>query len=213
MSLPPLATVDDLTARLGRPLSAAESSRVDALLRDSSALIRRYCRRDFLYHEGDVKTLKADGSEIRLPGRPVENVNSVTAISGNPTIPDMPVIWFVFDKIDKITVVDAAASGIINLPESWFTGAGAFPGTFDVDYDHGFREYPDEVVSVCANSVISVLTAPTMASGVIGETVGAYSYRLIRAGAGIQVALTQSDEAALNDFRDRYGTIPVGGWY
>ena len=213
MSLPPLATVDDLTARLGRPLSAVESSRVDALLRDSSALIRRYCRRDFLYHEGDVRSLRADGADIKLPGKPVYAVNSVTAVSGNPTIPDVPVIWFLFDNIDKVTIVDAAASGIINLPEAWFFGAGAFPGTFSVNYDHGFRDVPDEVVSVCANSVISVLTAPTMASGVIGETVGAYSYRLVRSGGGIQVALNQDAEAALNDYRDRYGTIPVGGWY
>lgn len=213
MTLPPLATVDDLTARLGRPLNAVESSRVDALLKDSSALIRRYCRRDFLYHEGDIRTLKADGTEVKLPGKPVYRVNSVTAISGNPTIPDVPVIWYVFDKINTITIVDAAASGIINLPQAWYSGGGVFPGTFDVNYDHGYQEVPDDVVSVCANSVLSVLSAPNMASGVVSETMGPYSYRLARSGGGVQVALNSADEAALNDYRDRYGTIPVGGWY
>jgi hypothetical protein len=211
MTLPPLATVDDLTMRLGRPLTVAESSRVDALLSDSSALIRRYCRRDFLFHAGDVKSLKASDSTIKLPGRPIVAVNSVTAVSGNPTIPDIPITWYTFDKIDEVTIIEAAASGIINLPEAWYMG-GVFPGTFDVNYDHGYSEYPSEVVAVCANSVISVLLAPNRASGIIGESVGGYSYRVTRAGGGIQVALNESDIEALADFRDRYGTIPAGGW-
>jgi hypothetical protein len=211
MSLPPLATVDDLTARLGRTLTASESSRVDALLRDSSVLIRRYCRRSFLYEEDDTVTLKADAGQIKLPGKPVIRVSSVVAKSGLPNVPDIPVFWYSFDGIETITILDASASGLINLPEIWYM-VGAFPGTFIVTYTHGYTEYPDEVVAVCANSVLSVLMAPTMAAGVIGETIGAYSYRVTRAGGGIAVGLSESDMAALSDYRDRYGTLPTGGF-
>lgn len=211
MTLPPLATADDLTARLGRELTAFESSRVDALLRDSSALIRRYCRRSFLYEEDDTVTLMADAGEIKLPGKPVIEVKSVVAKSGLPNVPDIPVTWYVFDGIETVTVMDAAASGLINLPEIWYM-YGTFPGTFIVTYSHGYPEYPDDVVAVCANSVISVLQAPNMASGIIGETIGPYSYRLTRSGGGIAVALSDSDLDALKDYRDRYGTIPSGGF-
>jgi hypothetical protein len=213
-TLPPLATVDDLTARLGRPLNPAESSRVGALITDASGLIRRYCRKDFEYHADDTKTLRADGGVVKLPYRPVDSVTSVTAKSGISYIPDIPITWYVFDGIDEITILDAAMSGIMNLPEVWYQ-SGTFAGTFIVKYSHGYhpvRPYPDDVIGVCANSVISVLQAPNQASGVIGETIGPYSYRVVRSGGGVKVALDESDLAILDDFREKFSTIHVGGY-
>jgi hypothetical protein len=130
-----------------------------------------------------------------------------------PFIPDIPVIWYVFDEIDKITIPDANSSGIMNLPEAWYS-FGSFSGTYLVTYSHGYhpvRPYPQEVVTVCANSVISVLQAPSQASGVVGETIGAYSYRVVRSGGGIKVALLEDDLEALDDFRDKHSTINIGG--
>jgi hypothetical protein len=207
MGLPTLASVDDVQARiLPRVLSAAEITRAGVLLKDASSQIRRYCKKDFLYHAGDVLTLMAAGSVIKIPYRPVVDVTSVVAISGNPSVPDIPVTWWTFDEIDEITVGDAGASGVINLPEAWYE-YGAFPGTYRVTVDHGYTEIPDDVEMVCATTVISVLMAPTMAAGVIGETVGSYSYRLERGGGGLVVALTEADLAALEDYRPKDGTI------
>jgi hypothetical protein len=209
--LPPLATVDDLTARLGRDLTSIEASRAGALLLDASRLIRRYCKRDFLYHEDDILILRADGGEIKIPSRPVISVASVIAISGREDVPDIPVTWYTFDEIDKITIMDATASGVINLPEAWYM-YWTSPGTFQVTVTHGYTSYPEDVNSVCANSVISVLTAPSQASGVIGETFGPYSYRVVRSGGGVKVALSEDDMDALSDYRPKYGTIRFGGW-
>jgi hypothetical protein len=209
MSLPTLASIDDVTVRLGRPMTPVEIARAGVLLKDASAQIRRYCRKDFLYYAADTITAASQGAEIRLPGRPVLSVSSVTAISGRPDWPNIPVTWFSFDGIDRILITEANASGVINLPEAWYE-YGAYPGTYIVVYEHGYQEYPDEVTMVCSNAVMSVLQAPTMAAGVIGETVGAYSYRLERGGGGLAVALSEADLAQLDDFRDKQGTMSIG---
>lgn len=208
--LPTLASTDDLVARLGRPLTSREAARAVALLRDASSQIRRACKQDFLYHENDVVTLPAAGGVIKLPQPPVTSVSSVIAISGLQAVPDLPVFWYTFDGIDEVGVSDATYSGVLNLPEQAYDDEGAYTGTFRVTYSHGYQEYPEEVVMVAANAVLSVLQAPTMASGVIGETLGAYAYRLERGGGGLAVALTEADLEALTDFRPHYGTIKLG---
>lgn len=211
MTLAPIATTTDLSDRLGRALTPLESARAPALLRDASSQIRRYCRPcDFLYHADDTVVLPAQGGKIRLPYTPIQTVTSVVALSGNPTIPDIVVTWYTFDGIDELIVPDVGSSGVINLPESFYDNAGAYPGTYEITYSHGYTTPPDEAVMVAANAVISVLQAPTMAAGVIGETVGAYSYRLERGGGGLAVALTEADLTALDDFRPKYGTIKLG---
>ena len=43
----PLASPDDLAARIGRPLTAAELSRAGPLIADASALVRAFTRRVF----------------------------------------------------------------------------------------------------------------------------------------------------------------------
>ena len=115
---------------------------------------------------------------------------------------------WVFDGVDEISIAESTASGVINLPEAWYD-FGAFPGTFTVTYTHGYSAIPDDVVMVAANAVISVLQAPTIAAGVIGETIGPYSYRMERSGGGLAVALTQADLNALRDYRDSYSSLKL----
>jgi hypothetical protein len=209
MSLPPLATSADVTARLGRSLNTIEAARINALLADGSAFIRRYCRKDFLNHPGDILLLRSSGGIVKLPYRPVQAVNSVTALSGAIGVPDISVTWYVFDEIDEITIPDPSSSGIINLPEFWYD-IGWYSETFKVNYDHGFSVIPDEVISVLCTAAIALLTAPTQAGGVVGETIGSYSYRLQRTGGGISAALKDADLTALDDYRGgKYGTIQL----
>jgi len=207
-TLTPLCQVTDISGRLGRSLTSAEAVRVPFLIGDATSQIVRYCRKDFQLHTNDVVEIKGDGSTIKLPYRPVTSVSDVIAISGRPDIPNIPVSWWVFDGIDEISIAESTASGVINLPEAWYD-FGAFPGTFQVTYTHGYSIIPDDVVMVAANAVISVLQAPTIAAGVIGETIGPYSYRMERSGGGLAVALTQADLNALTDYRDKYGSLKL----
>lgn len=213
MSLAPLAVPDDIAARLGRELTAQELVRVSALLTDASAQIRRYCRRDFLLHESETGVYRGHDSIIQLPDKTTTNVEAVVAIGSSQSesqliLPDFPVPWFIFDGVDKIRI-EPGLHGIANLPE-WFWDSDIYPQTFRVTRDYGYASVPDEVVAVCATAVIGVLTSPTQAAGLIGETVGAYSYRLERSGGGTGVALTQADLLGLKDFRVTTGTIAVG---
>jgi hypothetical protein len=207
MSLAPLATSDDIVARLGRDLTPAEAIRVEPLLRDGSALIRRYCRRDFFWHPQGTLLCRGRDSVIKIKQRPCSNVTAVVAIGGGFGLPDVPIVWFSFDGIDKIRI--DPGHGIINLPEIWWT-SDMYPQTFNVTLDYGYEDgVPDEVIAVCANEVIGVLTAPTLASGMIGETIGPYSYRMERGGGGQLVALTAAGQTALTDFRSENDTVMI----
>jgi hypothetical protein len=203
--LPPLASTDDIVARLGAPLSASQAVRAESLLRDASVQVRRYCKKDFLYHTGDVVNVHMHDSEIKLPGKPIDAVTAVVAKgSSGEGLPDINLPWFVFDQIDSVRI-DPGSHSILNLPEAWWEYTDLYR-TFQVTYNHGFHDVPDEVVMVVANAALAVLQAPTMASGLIGETIGPYSYRLERGGGGVLVAITQSDKEILRDFRESQAT-------
>jgi hypothetical protein len=205
MSLPPLATPDDIAARLGRTLTDVEATRVVPLLQDASAQVRRYCRRDFLLHAGDTQILRGYDSEILLPDKTTTAVNSVVMIGGGMGLPDLPITWYTFDGIDRIRY--DPGRWLINMPEVYWDMDDVYPQTFRIQRDYGYPEVPDDVLSVVATAVIGVLTAPTQAAGLLGETIGPYSYRLERSGGGSGVALAQADLASLADYRTTVGTI------
>lgn len=206
MSLPPLATADDIAQRMGRDLTGAEISRVMPLLADASAQIRRYCRRDFLLHTVETGVFRGHRGVIELPDKTTTAVSLVVAIGGGGGVPDFPIPFFTFDGIDKIRLGNMAP--VINVPEAWWE-IDAYPGTYRVTRDYGYAQVPDDVLAVCANAVIGVLTAPTMAAGIISETIGPYSYRLEKSGGGVSVALTQADLASLSDYRTKATSIVV----
>lgn len=205
MSLPPLATPDDIAARLGRALTDVETARVGALLQDASAQVRRYCRRDFLLHAGETTVLRGYDSEILLPDKTTAAVNSVVMIGGGMGLPDLPITWFIFDGIDRIRY--DPGRWLINMPEVYWDYDDVYPDTFRIDRDYGYAEVPDDVLAVVATAVIGVITSPTQAAGLLGESIGPYSYRLERSGGGSGVALQQADLASLADYRNTVGTI------
>jgi len=203
-ALPPLASVDDVASRLGRDVTETEAIRLEPLLSDASAQVRRYCRRDFLMHAAETQVLYGHDGEIYLPGSPVQSVQSVALDGGGTFLPDIPVPWFTFDGVQTIRL--GAGSGIINLPEAW-SETGEYPGTYKVTYTWGYADVPDDVNMVVANAALSVLTAPTAAAGVIGESIGPYSYRLERGGGGVAVALSAADLMLLKDYRGTVRTL------
>jgi hypothetical protein len=209
--LPALATTDDIVDRLGRNLNQVEAARIDALLRDGSAMIRRYCRQDFVFEEGATEVYVADAGEIRLSNKPVWSVDTVTWQSGNPALlGNMGISWYVFDGIDKITIPSPYESGILNLPAMWYETAW-YSDSYEVLYSYGYTDPPNEAVSVLCTAIISELSTPTMSATIASESVGAYSYSMRRtSGAGLNAALMDAGMAtALADFRRKQGTIAV----
>lgn len=204
----PLASLPDLSDRLGRPLTAAEETRAQALLTDASAKVRAYTRQNFTRTDNETVVVRAQQGEIRLPQRPVLDVTGVVAI-GAGGAPDVPVVGWQWDGLDIIRAV--TDSPVINLPEDWYDDVDAYPGTFRVTYSHGDAQVPDVVVGIVARMVLRTLTAPTVAGGVTGETIGPYSYRTDGSGVGTAVAMTDDDRQELKDagFRPRAGMSMV----
>jgi hypothetical protein len=211
-AIPSLATPDDIAARLGRNLNQLEAGRVQGLLDDGSAILRRYCRRDFLYHASDTITLVGDGGVIKLTAwRPIVSIDSVIALGGTPGIMDIPVTWYHFDGVDEITVFNPAYSGIINLPEIWYQETFWWGGSFKITGTHGFVDVPDDVSSVLCSAVTSELATPTMSATLMSESVGAYSYSMRRtSGAGLNAALVDAGmKDVLADYRKKLGTMKI----
>jgi hypothetical protein len=210
--LPSLATPDDIAARLGRNMNQVEAARVDALLADGSAILRRYCRRDFVFYATDTITMTADGGIIKLTSwKPIVSIDEVIALSGTQGVPDIPVTWYHFDAVDKITVFNPSLSGIINLPEIWYEETFWWGGSFQISGSHGHTDVPADVVSVLCTAVTSELATPTMSATLMSESVGAYSYSMRRtSGAGLNAALIDAGmKTALQDYRQSYGTLKV----
>lgn len=191
----PLASPSDLEERLGRPLTAAETARAEALLGDASALVRAFTGRDFTRTDDETVVVRAQQGEIRLPQRPVIDVTAVVAV-GAGGAPDVPVTGWRWDGIDIIRT--AADNTVINMPEAWFDeDYESYPGTYRVTYSHGTDTVPADVVAVVARMALRTLTSPTMAGGVTGETIGPYSYRTDGSGVGTAVTMTDDDRKML----------------
>jgi len=212
MTLPSLATPDDIAARLGRNLNQVEGARVQGLLDDGSGILRRYCRRDFLSYTSDTITTTADGGIIKLTSwKPIQSIDTIIALSGTPGIQDIQVTWYHFDAVDKITVFNPSLSGIINLPEIWYEETFWWGGSFKITGAHGFSETPADVMAVLCNAVCSELATPTQSATLMSESVGAYSFSMRRtSGAGLNAALIDAGmKTALQDYRQSYGTMKV----
>lgn len=191
----PLASLTDLSDRLGRPLTAAEEARGQALLADSSALVRGFTGQDFARTDDETVVLRAQQGEIRLPQRPVVDVTAVVAV-GAGGAPDLPVTGWQWDGIDIVRT--AGDSPSINLPEVWYDEeVEAYPGTYRVTYSHGDAAVPPDVIAVVARMALRTMTAPSMAGGLTGETIGPYSYRTDGSGVGTAVVMTDDDRKML----------------
>jgi hypothetical protein len=211
-TLPSLATPDDIAARLGRNLNQNEAARVQGLLDDGSAILRRFCRRDFQFYDTDTTVLAADGGVIVLTSwRPIISITEVIALSGTQGIADIPITWYNFDGVDKIVVFNPAYSGVINLPEIWYQETFWWGGSFKITGSHGYSDVPDDVSSVLCSAVTSELATPTMSATLMSESVGAYSYSMRRtSGAGLNAALLDAGmKTVLADYRKSLGTMRI----
>ncbi|MFJ4785153.1 hypothetical protein [Streptomyces sp. NPDC088794] len=199
----------NLSDRLGRPLTSGEETRGQALLADASAKVRSYTKQSFTRTDNESVVVRAQQGEIRLPQRPVLSVASVVAI-GAGGAPDLPVVGWFWDGLDIIRV--SADSPSINLPERWYDeDVDAYPGTYRVVYSHGAVQVPDDIIGIVARMALRTLTAPTMAGGVTGETIGPYAYRTDGSGIGTAVVMTDDDRRELADagYRPKAGMSMV----
>jgi hypothetical protein len=172
-----LATIADVEARLGRPLSPSELSKANAWLEDASALFIQRAMQKFLPGESKVRLFPRDGV-VRLVQRPVIEIVSVTDLDGNE-------IDYTFDGHQSLYDLGPYSPVV-------------------VEYEHGSEEVPAEVVACVAGMVVrTIQIAPDAAAGVTQQAVGPFSQSYATWAVGGQVMMSPSEEKVASSFRDK----------
>lgn len=203
-----LATEADLEARLGRSLTPDEAARAPALLADASALMREHTRQDFEPVTDDVIVLRAVGSMLRLPQRPVTAVTTVEAVAPDGVATAQMSGWS-WDGRDKVDITYATYNADF-ASDAWRDRRQ--PDTYQVTYDHGETPFPAAVVATVCAMVLRTLLSPSMTPGMVAERIGAYNYQLQQGqgAVGATVVMTAADEKAVARYGPRRsGTIQV----
>lgn len=196
MSLPPLASINDVISRLPSG-TVIDENRVISLLRDASATIRRYTKQDFTVAM-TTQDIRPIGYKLKLPKRPVLDVVSIQIkLPGSQVGVYTSIPSFYWDGSSEVWLVDG--SSVVNLAEEVISALEWMTPVCRVTWQHGYTEIPDDVVGVTCSMVNRIITAPGL-GGVISETVGEFSYRLSDAAAQGPMALTQSEKDILDDY-------------
>ena len=211
MTLPALATLDDVAAIIGRPLTSIETTNGTRLLGMASGMVRRYTRQQITQTVDDVITLNGVwGHSLPLPQRPVQSVKSV--LFGNATAPSTS--WklvgddlFIgsgsyqpdYGYLNNMTTALWGPAGSVMGPSA--TGANwQGPQTnVTVTYTHGYAEVPYDIVNEVAGMVALQLSTSV---GVDKERIGGYQVDYQR-GEGGGMALTDETKRVLNFYRKR----------
>jgi hypothetical protein len=180
-----LASADDLSGRLGRGLTAAESDRAELLLADASAAVRSYTGQHISRNE-TTSRLRVKGGTVRLPQRPVIDVSSVTDLDGDP----VGMTWLAGDRLVVLNTYGY----------EWV----------DVTYTYGYEEIPGEIVAVVCQIAGRAFGRPPDETGMQSETIGQYSYTVGAAAAAGGLGLLSDERAVLDRYRRVGGTAWVG---
>ena len=217
MTQPTLATLDDVAAIIGRPLSTLEQTNGTRLLGMASGRVRRYTRQQITQTIDDVVVLPGNwGHVLSLPQRPVQSVKSVVFSSQSQP----STAW-------KLIGDDLVLSTGAYMPDY---GASMFGGTalwgpagsnngpqvtgatwqgpqvqITVTYTHGYSEVPADIVNEVAGMVALQLSTSV---GVNSEQIGGYKVGYLR-GEGGGMQLTEEAKKVLNFYRKRAASTSI----
>lgn len=186
-----LASVADIEDRLGRELSDAETTRVEALLVDASAAVRVYTGRPFGTSTVTKRVRTRDGS-VRLPPN-VSAVTSVATIGGTP-------LTFEWDGLNRISL----ALNLNRFDLDW-----APVSVVDVTYTVTNATVPPAVKAVVCQMVERAFGRPGDQSGVQQESISGYSYSVGSAAASGPLGMLPDEKATLNKFRRVGGSVLI----
>ncbi|MFD8018925.1 phage gp6-like head-tail connector protein [Streptomyces lavendulae] len=172
----PLATVDDVAARIGRAVSTDENPRISAFLTDVTGLIEDYCGRDLTRRQSETFTLVPEGAyRLTVPGRFATFLAVDAVHQGGQALDD----WTWTGR----HLVRAAGWGqpIVTVTGSW-----------------GYPTPPASLRAVACSEVIRWLA---LSPGVESERVGEVEVSF--AGASSAQSLSSVSKASLKPYRRR----------
>ncbi|MFF3453251.1 phage gp6-like head-tail connector protein [Streptomyces sp. NPDC002730] len=172
----PLATVEDVAARIGRPVTQDEHPRVSAFLVDVTGLIEDYCGRELDRRQDESLTLHAEGGcLLSIPGR-----------------------YLTFPTVSAVQVDGQALTGwtfngrqLVHA-DGWPTGPVTLTGSW------GYQTPPATLRAVACSEVIRWMA---LSPGIESERVGEVEVNF--AGASSAQSLSSISTAALKPYRRR----------
>lgn len=193
-----LATIDDLTDRLGRDVTTLEALRLDRLLTDASAAVRSYTGQQFTEDE-TTDRIRVRRSMARLPQRPVTEVDTVKDVDSND-------VTFTWDGQETLY-----------LDPYWGV---AFEFTFvprrvplqlvDVTYTHGYASVPDDIIAVVCSMVGRAFGVSPEMAGTTALSLGDASISYGAAGAAGGIGMLMDERAVLDRYRRIGATALLG---
>lgn len=217
MTLPALATLDDVAAIIGRTLTATETTNGTRLLAMASGMVRRYTRQTITQVVDDVVVLPGNwGHTLTLPERPVQSVKSVVFAGG--TTPNTS--WkLVGDDLFLGTggYMPDYSGSMVGDQQLWGpAGSNGSPQVMGatwqgpqtqitVTYTHGYADVPQDIVNEVAGMVALQLSTSV---GVTRERIGGYQVEYLR-GEGGGMALTDETKSVLNFYRKRSASTQI----
>ncbi|MEU0670359.1 hypothetical protein ABZ508_33350 [Streptomyces lavendulocolor] len=197
MALPPLATVADLAAMLGRTFTPVQEAQAQALIEQASAVVRAHLRQD----------ITRATSTVELPMRRADPV--LSRYGGVISLPQRPVVDVTAVSINGTATSDWWLDGAEVLVRSWAwldPPAAHQAPRVTVTYTHGYEEVPGDIAAVVLQAANRAIVNPAQ---IRSETVGGESvtYLMPNGGEALGVLLSGLEKKALGRYRRTSGTV------
>lgn len=194
----PLATIDDLEARLGEAVT--DPAKATALLTDASAAVRDASGQT-ISEATTTDWLKVRRGFVRIPQRPVTAVSAVEDENSN----SVTFTWI--DGTDKVRLDYVSAINAFEL-EPYRNALGLVA----VTSTHGYAEgaIPDLIVAIVCSVTLRAMGRDPRDGGVSGETIEGYSYQIGSTGAAGPVGLLPEEKLRLESFLRPHGYSYAG---
>ncbi|MEV0470722.1 hypothetical protein [Streptomyces prunicolor] len=185
----PLAIVDDVVARLGRPIAdAAEAAKIAAFIDDATGLVCDYCRTDFQQHTNETFEVLVKGGQARLAPFVFPNL-VISAV----TLHDQ----------DEDTVLPTDEWKVIG-PTLHFRSALDYYSTATVTASWGWTAVPAVVKAAVCSEVIRWLS---VSPGTVMEKTGDLEVQY--AQTAYNSGLSEAAKSMLFKYRPRIASISV----
>ncbi|MFD8886428.1 phage gp6-like head-tail connector protein [Streptomyces erythrochromogenes] len=172
----PLASVDDVAARIGRPVAADETARVSAFLLDVTGLVEDYCGRDMDRRSGQSITLYPEGGCV-LP---------------------VPLRYQTFLTVSAVHQDGQAVTDYLFNGRALTRDAGWGESAVTITASWGYEVAPASLRAVACSEVIRWLA---LSPGVESERVG--EVEVTFSGAGSAQTLSTATRTTLRPYRRR----------
>lgn len=183
----PLATVEDVVARLGRPIADdAEAAKIAAFLEDASGLVRDYCGTDFQRHTNETFEVLVEEGKAAL---------------ASPFFPDLSISAVTLREQLGDTVLAAGEWRVVRR-KIYFRSAVDYYSSATVTASWGWSEVPAAVKAAVCSEVIRWLS---VSPGTVMEKTGDLEVQY--AQTAYNSGLSEAAKAMLFKYRPRLASV------